>query len=366
MTISQLLRSLFFRKEKTPTPPVLDLVSTPVPGPMPIPFVAAPVEGAVLPASPPTIHPITPTPSWLQEEENLRDEGVLFGLSEARPDGKIAEIRAYFGQQAAPLVELVEHHTESIGELNLFIEQRENRIASLRNQLEELTDKQPAPVNLIRTALSLTLSVVMCLGNYFLISETLQPSFANPWIAIGVFLAGMFNLFGRTSFFYETSSRLTGRRLIEELGLPLAASVFVLIHASQTQTVASAIGLFIFVFFLFLLAGKLLLSTVTALQTEVNTLLANRRMVADKHNLLPRWETEIQRLTNDIDALRAQKWPIITALNHAQANLTQLNTHRDRLVNLFMSEFELARSLRGRLTEQQREELARQQLLWNQ
>ena len=202
--------------------------------------------------------------------------------------------------------------------------------------------------------MSLALSVVLCIGNFYLIDETLRPAFANRWVAVGVFIAGMFNLFGRTSFFYETDTRLTGRRLVEEISLPLATSIFVLVQALQSQSIGQAIGLFVFIFFLFLLAGKLVLSTLTSLQTDVSTIQRNRQLFIYKAQNLPRWESEIERLSQEIDGIRAQKWSIVTALNHLQAEMTRLNTQRDGLVNLFISEFELARSLRNRLTEQQR------------
>ncbi|GAB2584457.1 hypothetical protein GCM10027190_37130 [Spirosoma areae] len=291
---------------------------------------------------------VEPMPGWLADEENLRDEGSLFGLSDARPDEKIAQIQAYFGQQAVPLEEVINQHTEKIGELNLFIGQRESRIATVQNQINELVDRQPIATNLIRNAVGLLLSVIVCIGNFYLIDETLRPAFPNRWIGVGVFLAGMFNLFGRTSFFYETSARLTGRRLVEELGLPLAAAVFVFVQALQTQSGGQAGSLFFFVFFVFLLAGKLLLSTLTSLQTDLDTIRKNRQLSLDKAQYLPRWETQLEQLGREIDAIRAQKWPILTALNRAKAHRALLNTQRDKLVNVFISEFELARSLRER------------------
>jgi hypothetical protein len=40
-------------------------------------------------------------PFWLENEDALRDEGVIFGLSEAKADEKIAAIRNYFAHQTA-------------------------------------------------------------------------------------------------------------------------------------------------------------------------------------------------------------------------------------------------------------------------
>ena len=351
MTLIKRLRTFFARDTSSPVSMTSSVAFTP----------ASMVKS--LPGQTESVLSFSPTPSvynqsdflpdWLADDESLRDEGILFGLSDARADGKIAEIRAAFAQQSAPLEERIEHHTEKISELNLFIEQRENHLITLRDQTNALRYSQPTPHNLIRTVVSLCLSVVMCIGTFYLIDVTLQPAFSNPWIAVGVFLAGMFNLFGRLSFFYDTETRLSGRRIVEEVGLPLAASIFVLTQGLQTQSVGSATGLFVFVFFAFLLSGKLLLSTLTTLQNDLYTIVANRQLVATKERDLPVWTSEIERMEREIDAIRTQKWPIVTALNHEEASLNRLNAHRDRLVNLFLSEFELARSLRKRLTEQQ-------------
>ncbi len=300
-----------------------------------------------------------PLPNWLADEENLRDEGVFFGLSDAPPDGKVAQIKAFFTRQAAPLEEAIEQYTAEMDELNRHIDQHEIHLSTLREQHSTLRDSQPGPTNGIWTAASLLLSVPMCVGNFYLIDETLRPVFANRWIAVGIYLAGMFNLFGRTSFFYEEGTRLTGRRMVAEVGLPLAASAFVLTWALQARSVGQAIALFAFVFCLFLLAGKLLLSNLSTCQTELTTIQKNRRLAIDKVQNLPVWEAEMTRLGREIDAIRTQKRPLGRALTHTQTELTRLNTHRDWLVNLFVSEFELARSLRDRLPEKQKTDLLR-------
>jgi hypothetical protein len=303
-------------------------------------------------------HPIAyQQPYWLGDEGLLRDEGVLFGLSDAQPDEKVAEIKAYFTKQTAPNELVRDQYSEKISELNLLIEQRETKRTEILQRLNALYAQQPAPDNLIRTVVSLCVSIVMSIGTFFLVDETLQASFPNRWVAIGVFLAGMFNLFGRQSFFYEENTKLSGRRLLEEAGLPLAASVFVLAQALHTQAVWQAVALFIFIFFLFLLAGKLLLSTLTTLRQDITITQANRQLGVDKHQQIPLWEAQAEQLTREVDTIRAQKWPVVSALNRVEADIAQLNAQRDRLVNLFLSEFELARSLRSRLSESQRQEL---------
>ncbi|GAB3512884.1 hypothetical protein GCM10027341_54260 [Spirosoma knui] len=296
-------------------------------------------------------------PDWLTDEKLLRDEGVLFGLTDAQPDQKMAEITAYFSQQTAPLEAFREQCSERIDDVNSLITQRKANRTDLLNRIKELRDRQPAQDNLVRTLISLGLSAVMSVGTFFLVDDTLQPAFPNRWVAVGVYLAGMFSLFGRQSFFYEEGSKVSGRRLIEEIGLPLAASVFVLVQALQTKSVWQAFALFIFIFFLFLLAGKLLLSTLTTLRHDLANIQANRQLLSDKEQLTPVWEAQADQIQQEINLMRTQVWPIATALSQADADLAQMNAQRDRLVNLFLSEFELARSLRDRLSESQRTEV---------
>ena len=119
----------------------------------------------------------------------------------------------------------------------------------------------------------------MCIGNYYLIEETLHPTFASSsLVALGVFLAGMFNLFGRISLFHDPESHVSWQRLLEEVGMPFAAALFVFAQAWQTQSEWQACALFVFVFFLFLLAGKLFLSNTTLLRNDLRVWLTNRRI----------------------------------------------------------------------------------------
>ncbi|MFN8346749.1 MAG: hypothetical protein U0X91_17230 [Spirosomataceae bacterium] len=300
-------------------------------------------------------------PSWLEDETLLRDEGVIFGLSESKPEEKVAIIRNYFIHQTAEPELEVERHGERIQELNLFIEQKENRINELKEKAQELEKRlHEGEHQLPRTIVGLVFSAAMCVGNYFLIAETLQPLYSgSQWIAIGVFLAGMFNLFGRVSLFHDTESTVSWRRMLEEIGMPFAASLFVFVQALQNQTTLRAGALFIFVFFLFLFAGKLLLSNITVLRNDLRVWLTGENLKKEKTTKSETWEEETQRLNVEIDELRVQKWQIIPHLNRAEAELARLNARRDALIKLFESEFSLARQLRDRLTDRQVREIAK-------
>lgn len=294
-------------------------------------------------------------PFWLENEDALRDEGVIFGLSEAKAEEKIGAIRNYFAHQTAELEKTVEYHSEKIGEINLLIEQKETRINELIEKARILENRERTDHQLPRTVIGIVLSLAMCVGNYYLIDESILTNFPENHyvIALGIFLAGMFNLFNPKSLFHEKDSSISWRQLLEEVGMPLAASVFVFVQALDNQSLLRSFALFFFVFFLFLFAGKLLLSNLTVLKTDSGIWFDNLRLQKDKINKAQEWEDEITKLKLEIDEQRVEKWKIVDALKLPEAELKRLNERREMLVKLFESEFNLARSYREKLTGKQ-------------
>ena len=323
-----------------------------------------PVSMPIIPNVPnPQAQPVTDStewPNWLQDETLLRDEGVIFGLSSSKSDEKVAIIRTYFAHQSADLEREVERHGEKIQELNLFIEQKENRIEELKSKTNTLENRQAEGEHqLPRTVVGLLFSAAMCVGNYYLIEDTLRPLYGNSqFIAVGVFLAGMFNLFGRVSLFHESEEKnLSWRRLLEEVGMPLAAAFFVFVQALQPQGWLRAGALLVFVFFLFLFAGKLLLSNITLLRNDLKVWLTGKNLDSEKKDKTQTWDDETVSLQNQIDDLRVQKWQILPSLNRAEAEVSRLSSRRDMLIKSFESEFNLARRLRDQLTDRQLREI---------
>lgn len=293
-------------------------------------------------------------PYWLEDEDTLRDEGVLFGLSESDPHEKTDIIHKYFSNLAASHIAGIEQHNERIQELNLFIGQKQNRIDELQERLKTPGARAEGEHHLPRTLIGITLCAAMCVGNFFLIRESLKPAFAdNSWIALGVFLAGMFSLFGRISLFHDTDSKVTWKSLLEEIGLPFASALFVFANVITYQTWWQAFALFVFVFFLFLFAGKLLLSNITVLRNDLQVWLNIRRDRQDFVENNYNWESECQTLQEEIDNLRVNKWQVLREQSHAETERDRLFAKRDMLIKLFESEFYLARRMKNELTTRQ-------------
>lgn len=297
-----------------------------------------------------------PIPAWLADERLLRDEGVLFGLSDARAEEKIAVIRTFFANQTVVLERQIEHYNEKIGELNLFIGQRENELGELEHRRNTLLARQPADHQLPRTMVGLLLAIGMGICNYFLIETALRPVYpANTeLIALGVFLAGMFGLFSPTSLFHDAASRPSFRRILEEVALPVVAAGFVWAMALQSQSVGMASALGLFVLGLFLFGGKLLLGLLTVLRNDLMFTANNRQLTKDQQVLVAQYDAEATERRREIDTFRTQKWQILPDLSRAEADRDRLHTRRDMLIRLFESEFNLARSVRDRLSNEQR------------
>jgi hypothetical protein len=294
-------------------------------------------------------------PYWLEDEDTLRDEGVLFGLSESDPTEKTDIIHKYFLHLAAEPVSEIEQHNERIQELNLFIGQKTNRIEELKSKSDAVaTAESSAEHHLPRTLIGLGLSAAMCIGNFFLIRESLKPAFAeSSWIALGIFLAGMFSLFGRISIFHDTQSKVSWRALLEEIGLPFAAALFVFANVLPTQSWFQASALFVFIFFLFLFAGKLFLSNITVLRTELKSWLDPIREKKQHEDEVFDREAEILVLQEQTDELRVKKWQVLRELSAVETERDRIYARRDMLIKLFESEFFLARRMKNQLTGKQ-------------
>lgn len=294
-------------------------------------------------------------PYWLEDEDTLRDEGVLFGLSESESTEKTEIIYKYFSHLTAELHGSIEQQNERIQELNLFIGQKTSRIETLTERLSGTAlPRTDSEHQLPRTLIGLALSIAMCVGNFYLIRESLKPAFAeSSWIALGVFLAGMFSLFGRISLFHDTDSKVSWRSLLEEVGMPFAAALFVFAHVVQHQSWLQATALFVFVLFLFLFAGKLFLSNITVLRNDLKIWIGTRNERKEATDNAENWETEILLLQGEVDELRIKKWQTLREQNASESERDRLFARRDMLIKLFESEFFLARRMKNQLTGRQ-------------
>lgn len=290
-------------------------------------------------------------PHWLSSEDTLRDEGVIYGLSGTDPQEKVNIITSIYKKHTARFIRTQEELTEKIGEMNLVMEKKNSALNELSLKAGNVLQQEPREENILRVAVGLILSLGMCAGNYFLIREGIRYGFPEQgdWIAWGVFLTGMFSLYYTTSVIHS-EDRLTWKRAVEELGMPLAASLFVFVQVVPHMAWYKSAGYLLFTLFTFLISGKLLLGTLARLKKELRLFRSNRNLQKEKTAAGTDWKHEMELLEKDMEKIRMEKWKIVSALNETEAHINRLNADKEAVINLFLSEYHLAKDYKDRLS----------------
>ena len=148
-------------------------------------------------------------------------------------------------------------------------------------------------------------------------------------------------------------SKVSWRPLLEEIGLPFAAALFVFANVLPHQSWMQAGALFVFIFFLFLFAGKLLLSNITLLRNDLRSWLGATRNHQQFTEDAENWDAEVVQLQEEIDTLRVKKWQVLRDLSAAENQRDRIYAKRDMLIKLFESEFFLARRMKNQLSNKQ-------------
>jgi hypothetical protein len=172
-------------------------------------------------------------------------------------------------------------------------------------------------------------------------------------IAAGVFMAGMFSLFGRISFLHDEAKESNWKRLLEEVGMPLASAFFVFAQIYATQTPMKSWALFGFIFFLFMFSGKLLLGNLTVLKDDLSIFQKRNQLQKDKIKKVADWENEISTFKTEIEKYRQDKQNVLPELTKLSTRNSKIKAQRDMLIKVFESEYHLASQYRNRLSGRQ-------------
>jgi len=329
----------YFAEEETPVP--AEEITVP--------------EAVILPEAPvltpPPAEEEDEFPHWLHSEDTLRDEGVIYGLSGTDPQEKVSIITSIYKKHTARFIRTQEELTEKIGELNLVLEKKSTALDTLSQKAGSVLRQEPRDENILRVAVGLTLSLGMCAGNYFLIREGIRYGFPDQsdWIAWGVFLTGMFSLYYTTSVIHS-DDRLNWKRALEELGMPLAAALFVFVQVVPHMAWYKSVGFLLFTLFAFLISGKLLLGSLALLKKELRLFKSNRALQKEKNAAGTDWKYDMDALEKDMEKIRMEKWKIVSALNETEAHINRLNADKEAVINLFLSEYHLAKDYKDRLS----------------
>lgn len=219
---------------------------------------------------------------WIENEGLLRDEGVLFGISGAEIEEKLAAIQNYYANKQAPLRAQKDLLDEKIGALRDDLRDANAKHLE-KSKLEKDGLIGASEHKLVRHLVAFLLIVVANYGNFFLVGKFVEPTFGF-WGAIGVYLFGLFTSMSPVSSWLgletETSPGAVNnfKNALLEVGPPVVTTLLIgqLAYAS-TQDVGLSISLILFMLFMFFFLGKLTLGLCQMLVKDWRVIVSNQR-----------------------------------------------------------------------------------------
>lgn len=299
---------------------------------------------------------------WILNEDLLRDEGVMYGLTDGDAREKLQTIELFYLQKAKNLllhaeqisteIQKVAHELEST---QIQIEQEQATLQSL----EESTDNRKT--GFLRQTINLASYTAAVLLTFWLMYSWLEPHLEYPvLITVGVYIFGSLNLFTPGSFLFATEAahqeenpRERWKLLLEELFVPFVAVLFVIAwgYNGQEPQEATALGLLLYALFLF--SGKGLLTTIgkwtsayQALRNKRALRLLVEQRITEQKELISELNQKLENLRNRLSELQDKK-------NGLEKKAGDFKETAETRKAYFMSEFALARSARNQLSGEQ-------------
>lgn len=299
---------------------------------------------------------------WIENDGLLRDEGVLFGLAglEEGAEHKTSAIRKYFNEKVAAVRqerERLDHREEELESKKEEVKRRIESLEDVSRNLNEDGEEAHGPHRqdaqgdghvLTRYLLGLVFAAAVCVGNFYLVYELLSPHFEQSLlISLGVYCAGLFSVFTPRSIFYASSesqekeerSPELWKTWLVETGMPISASIFVVVWTYPKLEIVRSIGVFLFLSALFLLSGKLLLSILPRLLGDIRRARSNLtawwKRRRDKREAEKLRSNKMEKLEERLEDVRESRDQL--------EGVDKIESRREAAVELFVSEFELAR-----------------------
>lgn len=221
--------------------------------------------------------------AWIIDENLLRDEGVLYGISDSEPAEKIQTIEHYFNEQIA-------EKKVQIALTELDQDQCRDKITAGMEELDQLknrlkflsTELSVKDHTFYRTCVGFFSYFIMVSFNFWLVYEHLTPYWKYPLlIALGVYFFGSLSLFNKHSFIYSNFEKLKTdphpwRTITEELIIPLIATIFILSWSKADIGWGKLVASFLVIYTIFVFSGKALLGYLLELPKDYRTMKQNR------------------------------------------------------------------------------------------
>lgn len=299
---------------------------------------------------------------WILNEDLLRDEGVMYGLTDGDAKEKLQTIELFYVQKAKNLLLQAEQVSAEIQEVEQALEATQAQIEQEENTLqsfEEATDNRKT--GFLRQTINLISYTAAVLLIFWLMYSWLEPHLEYPiLIAVGVYIFGSLNLFTPGSFLFameaahlEENPRERWKLFLEELVVPLVAVFFVIAWGYNGQGIQEAIALGALLYALFLFSGKGLLTTIekwTTANQDLRNKWALRRLIKQR---IAEQKVLIAELNQTQENLRDRLAELQEKKNELEKEAGDYKETAETRKAYFMSEFALARSARNQLSGEQ-------------
>lgn len=291
---------------------------------------------------------------WIENIGILRDEGIIFGLSNSPITEKIESINKYFDEikffyknRFNQLNSKLDYLKADEKDLIEIIKEKKTKLNLIYTEVES---EKKDPTYIIRNIVGLLFISAACLFVYFIIINALGENFQNTsLVSIALMLVGLFGLYAKTSMFFENHSevkeRLNWKQLLLEVGLPLSVAFFIFVHAIENHNILKAFSYFLLLAIFFLFGGKLLLSIITLIQNDLTNHIQkskSRKKSAFLNNTIDSLNLELEKIRVDISKYYEQ-------INEMPDDET-VEAKKQARIKTFMSEYELANNFSNNIT----------------
>ena len=290
---------------------------------------------------------------WILNENLLRDEGALYGLSDSPVKEKIATIYNYYAQKIAL--------KKAISE-NLMQEKEDllGRNVDLSIDIESSSayfKEHALPRSLTRIGFYL----LIILSSFWMVYEWTGSLWNFSFLAtLGTYAMGALSLYNHQSVVYQKdadqtpSLRETWKVVIEEYVVPFVTTLFIISWQAKPANLFQTISFGLFLYVLFILAGRGLLSGILALRDDYLVWKNNRRSNEFRKLEIVNTSTEIQKLEEKVEKNSTKIDQLIVEIDRNAEIIAGFSAEAEAKVAYFKSEFHLAQQARSIITNEQR------------
>lgn len=298
---------------------------------------------------------------WILNEDLLRDEGVIYGLTDSNVEQKTSAIVHFYDIQIEVEKARADALENEAARIYEAIETLEKRLVQLQEDLATLSSSAHFSAHhFFRSALGVSAYGLACGLVYLAVLEWTGPLWQAPAaVTAGVYIFGALSLFNKQSILYQKDEeqiplqRERWKIIVEEFIIPLAAAAFIISWRAKPAAPEQIVAFGLLLYLLFLFGGKGFMSSLFLLKADI--------IVLYNDFLKNKWRrNQIKQIKEVIQAEKKAKLDchldLLSTYVHTQEidkSVRKLEATKNAKIAYFLSEYELAKSARNYMTNEQ-------------